>query len=175
MGWTIEDMKPEDWPQVAAIYRSGIETGIATFERSVPTWDDWNEDHCRQCRLVVRTGSTILGWIALSPVSGRRAYSGMAEVSLYVAGANRRHGVGTALLTELIRRSEENGYWSLQAAIIRENAPSRKLFEKCGFREVGTREKPARMPDGTWHDVILMERRSRTVGVSEAHREDTGQ
>ena len=165
MGWTIEDMQAEDWPQVADIYRSGIATGLATFERAVPTWDDWNKNHCRKCRLVARIDGTILAWIALSPVSGRRVYSGMAEVSLYVAGASRRQGIGTALLTELIRRSEEAGYWSLQAAIIRENTPSRDLFTKCGFREVGTREKPARMPDGTWHDVVLMERRSRTVGA----------
>jgi phosphinothricin acetyltransferase len=167
MEWTIENMQAEDWPQVAAIYSSGIATGIATFERSVPTWNDWNEDHCTECRLVARTDGTILGWIALSPVSGRRVYNGMAEVSLYVAGANRRQGIGTALLTELIRRSEEAGYWSLQAVIIRENTPSKDLFERCGFREIGTREKPARMPDGSWHDVILMERRSRTVGVTE--------
>ncbi len=165
MEWMIDEMQPGDWPQVAHIYRAGIDTGMATFERSVPDWEDWDREHSRTCRLVARAGGTILGWATLSPVSGRCAYSGVAEASLYVAEASRGQGVGTALLKELIRRSEEAGYWSLQAVIVKENTPSRNLCTKCGFREIGLRERPGRMPDGTWHDVVLMERRSRTVGL----------
>lgn len=165
MDFTIEEMQPSDWPQVSAIYLAGIKTGIATFQGDVPSWDEWDHNHITTCRLVARSADMILGWAALTPTSGRCVYAGVAEVSVYIGEASKRQGVGYALLMELIRRSEDNGLWTLQAGITKENMPSRALHKKCGFREVGIRERIARMPGGQWHDVVLLERRSKTVGI----------
>lgn len=165
MNFVIKEMQPFDWPQVSAIYFEGIRTGIATFERDVPTWDEWNCSHTCKCRLVACSGNIVLGWAALTSISSRCVYSGVAEVSVYTGDAYKRRGVGTALLEELIRQSEDNGFWTLQANIIKENISSRNLHKKCGFREVGIREKIGKMPDGQWHDVILMERRSKKTGI----------
>lgn len=165
MDFTIDEMQPTDWPQVASIYLEGIRTGMATFQSDVPTWDEWDQDHCEACRLVARSGDTILGWAALTPVSSRCVYAGIVEASVYISNAYRRQGVGTTLLTKLIRRSEEAGYWSVQGEIVKENIPSREFCRKCGFREIGIRERFGQMPDGQWHDVVLMERRSKTVGI----------
>ncbi|PKM84247.1 MAG: N-acetyltransferase [Firmicutes bacterium HGW-Firmicutes-11] len=164
MSFTIEEMKPSDWPQVAAIYLAGIKTGLATFQRDVPSWEKWDRDHFDTCRFVARSGDTILGWAALTPASDRCAYAGVAEVSVYVSAAAKGQGVGTSLLTALVQQSEENSIWTLQAGIIKENAASRELHKKCGFREIGMRERIGQMPDGQWHDVVLMERRSKLVG-----------
>ena len=164
MDFTIEEMRPSDWHQISAIFREGIETGIATFLSDAPTWEAWDQEHCEDCRLVARSGDTILGWAAKSPLSSTSVYAAIAEAGDYIGKAGRRQGLGTALLTELIRCSEEAGYWSLQGEIVKENLPSRALCKKCGFREIGIRERFGRMPDGQWHDVVLMERRSQTVG-----------
>jgi phosphinothricin acetyltransferase len=163
MSITVEEMKPADWPQVSAIFLEGIKTGIATFISDVPGQEEWDREHCASCRLVARCGDTVLGWAALAPVSSRCVYSGIAEASIYIGKASRGQGVGTALLTKLIRCSELDGYYSIQAEIIEENVPSRELFKKCGFREIGIRERFGQMPGGQWHDVMLMERRSKTV------------
>ncbi|MHC1772176.1 MAG: N-acetyltransferase family protein [Flexilinea sp.] len=165
MDFTIEDMKLTDWPQVSAVYLAGIETGTATFQRDVPSWEEWDHDHYESCRLVARSGDAVLGWTALTPTSSRCVYAGVAEVSVYIGEAYKGQGIGTALLTELIRQSEEDGFWTLQAGIIKENMPSRELHKKCGFKELGIRERLGQMPNGQWHDVVLMERRSKTVGI----------
>lgn len=165
MSFTIEEMQPNDWSQVADIYLAGIKTGIAAFQKDVPTWEEWNMGHREDCRLVARSGNKILGWAALSPVSGRCVYAGVAEVSVYISEESRNQGVGTELLAELIWRSEEADYWTLQASITKENVPSRELFKKCGFREIGIREKLGYMPNGKWHDIVLVEKRSATVGL----------
>ena len=120
----IDAMHDNDWNQVADIYQEGIKTKIATFQPGVPTWEEWNQRHCRNCRLVARDGEKILGWTALSPVSGRRVYSGVAEVSLYIAAAVRHQHVGTALLQHLITSAETEGYWMLQASITKGNDAS---------------------------------------------------
>ncbi|WP_349668800.1 N-acetyltransferase family protein [Lacrimispora sp.] len=164
MDYKIDEMKASDWPQAAAIYMEGIRTKIATFQSEAPGWDDWDRSHCSACRLTARSGDTILGWAALSPVSGRCVYSGVAEVSIYIGTSYQGQKVGTALLNELIRLSEENGYWTLQSGIIRENAASLNLHKKCGFREIGYRERLGKMDNGKWHDVILVERRSIVTG-----------
>jgi L-amino acid N-acyltransferase YncA len=164
MDFVIDEMQPTDWPQVAEIYWAGIETGLATFQREVPSWEEWNKDHCETCRLVARSDDKILGWATLTQVSSRCVYAGVAETSVYISKEYRAKGIGKALLTELIRHSEEAGYWSIQAAITKENIPSRGLCKKCGFREIGICEKLGRMPNSEWHDVVLMERRSKTVG-----------
>lgn len=147
MDFKIEDMKPADWAQVSAIYLAGIKTGIATFEKDVPSWEEWDQDHCQSCRLTARSGNTVLGWAALIPTSSRCVYAGVAEISVYIGEAYKSQGIGTALLTDLIRRSEENGFWTLQAGIIKENIPSIALHKKCGFKEFGIRERLGQTAD----------------------------
>jgi len=156
-------LRPEDWEQVRAIYVEGIATGHATFETGAPQWEKWDSEHLARARLVARDGPAILGWAALSPVSGRCVYAGVAEVSVYVATSARNRGIGRALLEGLIRASEAEGIWTLQAGVFPENASSLALHRRCGFREVGRRERLGKLGD-TWRDVILLERRSRTVG-----------
>lgn len=164
MNYIIDNMKESDWTQVSMIYLSGIKTEIATFQSDIPTWEEWDKNHIASCRFVAREGDKILGWTALSAVSSRCVYAGVAEVSIYISENHRGMGVGTALLNNMIKRSEEMGIWTLQAGIIKENNPSRMLHKKCGFREIGYRERPGKMSNGKWHDVILMERRSKIVG-----------
>ncbi|WP_163193497.1 GNAT family N-acetyltransferase [Clostridium thermarum] len=165
MLFKIEAMRDSDWDQVKSIYLEGIKTGIATFQSEAPSWEEWNKGHLQTCRLVARKENDIMGWVALSPTSSRNCYAGVVEVSIYVGEGYKGQGVGTALLQNLIQQSEENGIWTLHCAIIRENVASMALHKKCGFREIGIREKVAKMSDGKWHDVVLMERRSKVVGV----------
>jgi len=166
MPYIIDQMKPSDWPQVARIYEQGIRTGLATFQHEVPTWEAWDLGHVESCRLVVRAGGDILGWAALGPFSKRPVYAGIADVSVYVGENCRGLGIGRLLLNGLVRESEAQGFWTLQSRIIRENVSSIALHQQCGFREVGIKEKMGRMTDGVWHDVVLMERRSKVVGVN---------
>lgn len=163
MNFIIDRMNETDWPQVSDIYLAGIKTEIATFQNDVPTWEEWNRGHSTDCRFVARSGEKILGWVALSPVSSRCVYAGVAEVSIYIEEEHKGMGIGTILLNNLIKYSEEAGYWTLQSGIIKENLSSRILHKKCGFREIGYRERLGKMNNGKWHDVILMERRSNTV------------
>jgi phosphinothricin acetyltransferase len=160
----IGQMLPADWEQVREIYREGIATGHATFETEAPSWEAWDAAHLKFARLVARDGKGIVGWAALSPVSQRCVYGGVAEVSVYVSTARRQSGVGGKLLAALISASEENGIWTLQAGMFPENTASRALHEKLGFREVGRRERIGKL-NGAWRDTILLERRSRTVGI----------
>ena len=162
MNYEITLMNDEDGLAVMEIYRQGLATGNATFETTVPAWEDWDGGHLKHSRLVVRDGQQILGWAALSPVSGRCVYGGVAEVSVYVGESGRGKGVGSALLTALIASSEKEGIWTLQAGIFPENEASIKLHLKHGFREVGRRERIGKM-NGVWRDTILLERRSRVV------------
>ncbi|MFT5873051.1 MAG: L-amino acid N-acyltransferase YncA [Clostridium sp.] len=163
MNYRIDEMKRLDWDQVSQIYLDGINTGKATFQTEVPTWENWDNGHVKSCRLVARLENNILGWGALSPTSSRCVYVGVAEVSIYIGENYRGQGIGKVLLENLIKKSEENGFWTLQSGIIRENTSSIILHEKCGFRELGIREKVAKMNNGKWHDVVLMERRSKVV------------
>ncbi len=158
-------MTAEDWPAVAEIYRQGIESGNATFETAVPDWASWNVARSRGCRLVAAAGGEVIGFAALSPVSGRCVYGGVREAMIYVAAAARGRGVGGRLLRRLVAESEEHGIWTLQAGIFPENASSLRIFEKAGFRVLGTHERLGRFHDGRWRDVVLMERRSGVAGV----------
>ena len=155
-------MKAGDWEQVRAIYLEGIAEGNSTFETEAPSWERWDEGHLQVARLVMRDGGKILGWAALSPVSKRRVYRGVAELTVYVAESARGRGAGRALLEALIKESESNGIWTLQASIFPENAASVKLHLACGFREVGRRERIATL-NGVWRDTLLFERRSKIV------------
>jgi phosphinothricin acetyltransferase len=160
----IRAVRNEDWPAVQKIYSEGIATGNATFETETPPWEKWDQGHLQDCRLVAVNSEGILGWAALSPVSTRRVYSGVAEVSVYVAATARGQGVGTLLLQSLVEQSEACGVWTLQAGIFPENVPSVALHKSCGFREVGLRQKLGQR-SGVWRDVLLLERRSSRVGV----------
>ena len=160
----IRAMTPDDWPRVRAIYLEGIATGQATFETEAPSWDAWDSSHPHFARLVACDAEAILGWAALSPVSRRKAYAGVAEVSVYVAAERRGHGIGRALLEKLIVASEENHIWTLQAVVFLENAATLALHRACGFREVGLRERIGKL-NGQWRDTLLLERRSRQIGV----------
>ena len=156
-------MNARDWPAVREIYLEGIRTGNATFEKTAPEWEKWNASHLPSCRFVARSEVDLLGWAALSPVSGRCVYAGVAEVSVYVAERARGQGIGLKLLTSLVEASEQADIWTLQAGIFPENVASIEVHQRCGFRIVGIREKIGCM-DGRWRDVVLMERRSTAAG-----------
>jgi phosphinothricin acetyltransferase len=158
----LDDMRPEDWPEVRKIYGQGIATRLATFETTLPDWPKWDDGHLAKPRLVIRQAEAVAGWAALSPVSGRCVYGGVAEVSIYVAEARRGRGLGSILLQELVVRSEARGIWTLQASIFPENEASISLHLACGFRQVGIRERLGQL-DGVWRDVALLERRSKVI------------
>jgi phosphinothricin acetyltransferase len=160
----IAAMQPEDWSVVETIYLEGIATKNATFETATPTWEKWDAAHLQNCRLVARLNDQVVGWAALSPVSIRRVYAGVVEESIYISAAVRGQGIGKILLRALVEQSEQNGIWTIQTGIFPENKASIHLHEVCGFRVLGVREKIGQM-DGVWRDVVLMERRSKVVGV----------
>ena len=164
MQFVIDDMKPNDWEEVRAIFLEGIATRNATFETEPPTWEKWDASHLSFARLVARTDAGVLGWGALSPVSSRCCYAGVAEASVYVAQNRRRQGIGEALLLAIIDLSEKNAIWTLQAGIFPENVGSLALVRKCGFREVGRSERLGQL-GGIWRDVLLLERRSNVTGL----------
>lgn len=160
----IRPLVHEDWETVRGIYLAGIATGDATFETTAPSWDEWNRAHLPAPRLVaIAADAMVVGWAALSLVSARAAYAGVAEVSVYVAPARHGQGIGRALLETLGRESEQSGIWTLQAGVFPENFASISLHKSCGFREVGTRERIGKL-SGVWRDTILLEKRSRRVG-----------
>ena len=156
----MDQMRMSDWEQVREIYLEGVHSGNSTFETDAPSWEKWNEGHLSFARLVMRDGETVIGWAALSPVSKRDVYRGVAEVTVYVTERARGKGIGRALLEALIVESENRGIWTLQASIFPENTASVELHLRCGFREVGRRERIA-MLRGVWRDTILFERRHR--------------
>jgi L-amino acid N-acyltransferase YncA len=160
----IEPLVAGDWDAVRSIYSQGIATGNATFQQTAPDWEEWNAAHLPGCRLVARAEGAVVGWAALSPVSSRAVYRGVAEVSIYVAEAVRGCGVGASLMARLIVESEADGIWTLQAGIFPENTASIKLHTDAGFRIVGTRSRLGCM-HGRWRDVVLLERRSLTAGT----------
>src|ERR1700693_1975116 len=160
----IAAMSPADWERVRVIYREGIAAGQATFELEVPTWEQWDAGHHPFARLVARLDNRVIGWAALSPVSARLCYAGVAEVSVYVDEEHRRRGVDRQLLLATIAESERHGIWTLQGATFAENVASLRLQRACGFREIGKRERIGQLR-GVWRDTILTERRSPVVGV----------
>ena len=161
---TIKPLQKEHWEQVKQIYESGIATGIATFETTTPSWEKWNNAHLVFGRLVAIENNEVAGWTALSPVSSRCVYSGVAEVSVYVADNHKGKGIGKLLLQKLITESESNGIWTLQAGIFTDNDSSVKLHEKVGFRVIGHRVKIGKLND-IWKDNYILERRSKIVGI----------
>ena len=160
----IENMSPAHWPQVHQIYQEGIDTGVATFETRAASWKEWDHRHLPWARLVALADGSVIGWAALSAVSTRPVYSGVAEISVYVGASWRGQGAGRGLLEKLVAESEKNGIWTLQASIFPENEGSISLHKRCGFREVGIRRSIGQM-NGVWRDTMLLERRSEVVGT----------
>jgi L-amino acid N-acyltransferase YncA len=156
----VRDLTPDDWSEVAAIYRDGMRDGLATFETEVPSWRAWNEAHTM--RVVAELDERVIGWAALGPVSSRWAYRGVAESSVYVAREHHGHGVGRALMERLIELSEDAGIWTIQTSIFPENGASLKLHHRVGFRVVGVRKAIGKR-DGLWRDTVLLERRSEVI------------
>ncbi len=165
MTTAIRVLAADDWESVRSIYLEGIATGQATFETKGPTWDGWNNGHLPSPRLIAISDGSVSGWAALSRVSARDVYCGVAEVSVYVSAKAHGQGVGRLLLEALIRESEAVGFWTLQASVFPENTASLRLHSACGFREVGTRRRIGRL-SGVWRDTVLLERRSEVVGTA---------
>jgi phosphinothricin acetyltransferase len=161
--FTISPMRPADWDAVRTIYEAGIATGQATFETAAPPWEAWDRAHRPDGRLVARRDGAVIGWTALTPVSGRCVYGGVAELSIYVAPDSRRQGAGRALLSALAVAAEAAGLWTLQACVFPENRASVRLHQSVGFRIVGCRERLGCL-HGVWRDILLLERRSTVIG-----------
>ena len=157
-------MLASDWEAVAKIYEEGIATGVATFETKVPSFEAWDKAHMNECRFVTAKNNAILGWVALSPVSSRCVYGGVAEVSVYIAKEARGKGIGKQLLGHLITESGKEGLWTLQSGVFPTNISSIKIHEAAGFRCIGKRERVGKL-NGHWIDNVLFERRSTVVGV----------
>ena len=162
----IRPLASADWQDVRSIYLEGVATGQATFETTAPSWEKWDQSHLPFARLVAASTSDdqVIGWAALSQVSSRPVYSGVAEVSVYVSNEFKGTGVGQALLEHLVIASEQNEIWTLQASVFPENEASMRLHKRCRFREVGVRTRIGKM-GGIWRDTVLLERRSEVIGV----------
>jgi L-amino acid N-acyltransferase YncA len=160
---TIREMQSNDWPAVRDIYEAGIATGHATFETNAPTWGQWDRAHLDEHRLVAILDDGIAGWAALSRVSDRCVYGGVAENSIYIHHDHRGRGVGRTLLDALISSSEAAGIWTVQTGIFPENTASLALHKAVGFRIIGTRQRIGQL-NGIWRDTLLLERRSTVVG-----------
>ncbi|CAA7386587.1 GNAT family N-acetyltransferase [Chryseobacterium fistulae] len=160
----IISINKNHYPDIANIYKQGIDTGIATFETSVSTWESWNESKLLHSRFVGVDKNNVLGWVALSKVSNRCVYEGVAEVSIYVSENHRRKGVGKILMENVIKESEANGIWTLQSGMFVENEATIALHQIFGFRIIGYREKIGKL-GGVWKDTVIMERRSKIIGI----------
>ncbi|AZA84566.1 N-acetyltransferase family protein [Chryseobacterium indologenes] len=155
----------EQFREIAEIYRQGLETGNATFETSVPNWEDWDKSKLEHSRFAAVIDNIIVGWAALSAVSDRCVYGGVAEVSIYISNDHKGKGIGKALMTKLITESEIHGIWTLQSGMFPENEAPIALHKSTGFRIIGHREKIGKLGD-TWRDTVIMERRSKTIGLN---------
>jgi L-amino acid N-acyltransferase YncA len=161
---TIAALLPAHYPAVKTIYEDGLATGNASFQTSAPNWEQWDKAHLAHSRLVALDGDTVAAWAALTPVSGACAYSGVAEVSVYVATSHRGQGIGRILLETLITESEANGIWTLQASIFPENTASITLHKNAGFQHIGIRHRIGKLND-RWRDNVLLEKRSKTIAL----------
>jgi phosphinothricin acetyltransferase len=160
----IQALTPHHWPEVKAIYQAGIGTGNAHFSLTIPEWDEWDHEHVKNCRLVATENGQVLGWAALTAISDRCVFAGVAEVSIYMAEQARGKGIGKQLLAELVKQSEAENFWTLEARIFAENEASIHIHQQNGFRVVGRRERIGKL-NGIWRDVLLLERRSTNTGL----------
>ena len=162
---SIREMKASDYQAISKIYQQGIDSSLCTFETCVPSWEDFNRTHLEKPRLVaVNENHQVCGFIILSPMSSRQCFRGVGEISIYLDYQYRGQGIGTQLMNEMIKESEKCEIWSLFSGIFPENKASLSLHKRCGFREIGYREKLGESEDGTFKDVIFMERRSSIIG-----------
>ena len=155
----IREMQKADWNRVSEIYQQALLEGKSTFNTVCPDYDEWDNNHIKDCRYVAEIDNMVVGWIAISPTSSREAYKGVVEVSIYIDNKYQGSGIGTKLLKKLCNESEKRGYWYLYVAIFSINRPSIELHKKCGFREIGYRERIAKDRFGKWQNTVLMERR----------------
>ncbi len=161
MNFTTREMFEQDWDAVSAIYREALSSGIATFETVCPSFDVWDRTHLKVCRFVALADDhTVAGWCALSSTSTRWAYRGVVEESVYIAEAFQGMGLGALMLEHLLAESEKYGYWCIYAAVMASNAASIALHKKCGFREIGYRERIAKDRFGNWQNTVLFEKRN---------------
>jgi len=162
---TIKAIPKTDIPQILEIYDQGLQLGVATFNTVLPSAQQWDKNHHQFCRIGAYDGDLLVGWAALSPVSSRDCYSGVAEISLYIRNGYKGQNIGSRLLAEANSQSEQHGIWTLYASITSTNTASIKMCLKNGWRIIGTREKIAKDRFGVWQDTIIMERRSKSIGV----------
>ena len=160
----IREMNSHDGPRILEIYKMGLDTKNATFETEIPAWCDWDLKHHTHSRFVYVDKNTILGWAALTPVSSRKVYEGVAEVSIYIDTNFLRKGIGSKLMEKVIVSSEEQGIWTLFSSVFSENTATIELHKKYGFRVVGTRERIAQL-ENKWRDTTILERRSIKVEI----------
>lgn len=161
--YIIREMKKEDWESIKEIYNQALLEGKSTFNKDLPTYQEWNKNHLQDCRYVVERNESIIAWCSLAATSSREVYRGVVEVSIYVHQQYRGKGVGKKLLTHLCIESEKKGYWTLYSGILANNIESRKLHLNCGFREIGYREKIAKNIFGEWQDTVIYEKRSKII------------
>lgn len=159
----IREMREDDWNRVAEIYTQSLEKGMSTFNTECPTYEEWDNGHVKEHRYVYVLNENIVGWIAISPLSSRCAYRGCVELSVYIDEAYHGKGIGTALMQKVCSETEKSGYWSIYSAIFSINKASIALHKKCGFREIGYRERIAKDRFGVWQNTTLMERRSASI------------
>jgi L-amino acid N-acyltransferase YncA len=163
MSISIRQFESNDWNPVREIYEQGLLTRNATFETHVPDYDSWIKKFHSHLLWVAVDNSKVIGWAGLQPVSFRKVYEGVAEVTIYVHNTSAGKGIGAMLMKHMIAESEKAGIWTLYASIFPENTASIRLHVSNGFREIGYRERIAQL-DGKWRNTILFERRSKKVG-----------
>lgn len=163
-GLTIRNFQVNDWDRVKKIYEQGLQSRNATFETEVPDYDSWIKKFHTHLLWVVVVSDAVVGWAGLQPVSVRKAYEGVVEVTIYIDSTHSGKRIGSTLLKYVIEKSEDAGIWTLFASIFPENIASIKLHISSGFREIGYREKIAQL-DSQWRNTVLFERRSKKIGI----------
>lgn len=159
MKYKIRAMISQDWDRVAEIYKQGMESNKATFQTVVPIYEQWDEDHLQAGRIVATVADQVIGWAVFSPTSTRTVFKGVVELSIYIDNDYQGLGIGRKLIECAVQEAWVNDIWTVQSVIMADNVPSLELHKKCGFREVGYRERIGKDREGTWRDVILLEKR----------------
>ena len=160
MEYLVRPMQQDDWGEIIEIYYQGIQTNNATFEIDCPSYEAWDAAHVKGCRFVAEIDAELAGWIAVSPLSDREYLNGVVAVNVYVAAGHQRRGVGERLVRALLEATKREGFWTVEASVLQSNVACLGLFEKCGFRTVGYRERLAKDRFGAWRNVVLLEHRS---------------